>query len=395
MEAGHGARAAELAVRFDRGQDDWRAVRYRQQASENARRRWAYREVIDHLTAGLERLQRLPETAERHRQELDLQLALAGALIVIEGQAAPGVGRAYTQAWELSQQVGEAPQQFAALRGLRRFYSSRTEHRRALELGEQLLNLAQRTHDPVLLPEARSYLGLSSFYLGDLIAARAQLEQGSALYDTPQHRSHGINYGQVSAILCLSYAALTLWSLGYPEQAVKRSHVALTLAHELTYPFGQVVAHVLAAWFHQYRREVQAAQEADEAAMALATAQGFALWLAEGTILRGWALAARRQGAQGIAQMRQGLAAYRATGGEVARSYFLGLLAEGYRASRDAEAGLKVLAEALASAHATGTRFYEAELYRLRGELRLRGTDESPAPALAEEDFRRAPRRRL
>jgi tetratricopeptide (TPR) repeat protein len=318
QETGFGARAseraAELAVHFERGRDDWRAVRYRQQAAENARRRWAYHEMIDHLTAGLERLQRLPDTPTRHRQELDLQLALAGALIVTKGQAVLDVGRAYTQAWELSQQVEEAPQQFAALRGLRRFYSSRAEHRKALELGEQLLSLAQRAHDPALLPEAHSSLGLSSFYLGDLIAAHAQLEQGSALYDTPQRRPHGIDYGQVAGILCLSYAALTLWSLGYPEQALKRSHAALTLAQELPHPFGQVVARVLAAWFHQYRREMQAAQEAAEAAIALAAAQGFALWLAEGTILRGWALAGQGQGAQGIAQMRQGLAAYRATG---------------------------------------------------------------------------------
>src|SRR5919198_3412537 len=124
--------------------------------------------------------------------------------------------------------------------------------------------------------------------------------------------------------------------------------------------------------------------------MALATAQGFALWLAEGTILRGWALAARGQGAQGITRMRQGLAAYRATGGEVARSYFLGLLAEVYGASGQAEAGLKVLAEALATAHATGTRFYEAELSRPRGALLVSpgagtgGSHSAPAAAKAE-----------
>jgi predicted ATPase len=122
---------------------------------------------------------------------------------------------------------------------------------------------------------------------------------------------------------------------------------------------------------HQLRREWQAAQERAEAAIALSCEQGFTLWLAMGTILRGWALAAQGQLAQGRALMRQGLAAYRATGAEVAQSYLLALLAEAYVKGGQAEEGLSVVAEALAAMHQYGERFYEAELYRLKGELLL------------------------
>ena len=125
------------------------------------------------------------------------------------------------------------------------------------------------------------------------------------------------------------------------------------------------------AWLHQLRREGQAAHERAAAVIALATEQGFPFWGAWGTILRGWALAEQGQRAEGMAQMRQGIAAWRATGAELQRPYYLALLAEASGQAGQAAEGLRVLAEALAAVHNTGERQHEAELYRLQGELLL------------------------
>jgi predicted ATPase len=122
--------------------------------------------------------------------------------------------------------------------------------------------------------------------------------------------------------------------------------------------------------FHQYRREGETAKERAEATIALASEQGFPHWLAIGTFVQGWALAEQGQQKKGVAQMRQGLAAYRTTS-ELYRPHLLGLLAEEYGKVGQPEEGLTVLAEALAIVDKTGERYYEAELYRLRGELTL------------------------
>ncbi len=169
----------------------------------------------------------------------------------------------------------------------------------------------------------------------------------------------------------LIHTASALWCLGYPEQALRRSHEALTLARELVHPYSLAHALDYAAALHQYRREGQAVQELTEAAMTLSTEQGFALELALGAILRGWALAEQGQGEEGIVQMRQGLDAWQATGAEVEGPHFLALLAEAYGKGGQAEEGLSALAEALAVVHKNGERFYEAELYRLKGQLTL------------------------
>ncbi len=165
--------------------------------------------------------------------------------------------------------------------------------------------------------------------------------------------------------------SLGLWSLGYPEQALQRSHEALALAQELSHPFSLGFALRFAAVLHQFRREWQATQEQAEAAITLSTEHGLPVWLADGMIQRGRVLAEQGQGEEGIAQIRQGLVAYRATGAESACSYYLALLAEAYEQVGQVEEGLKVLAEALAAVDKTGERWYEAELYRLKGELML------------------------
>jgi len=171
---------------------------------------------------------------------------------------------------------------------------------------------------------------------------------------------------------CLSFVAWALWYLGYPDQALRRIHEALTLAQELSHPFSLALALAFAAWLHQLRREGQAAQERAAAAIALSTDQGFPFWEAWGTILRGSVLAEQGQRAEGIAQMRQGIAAWRATGAELQRPYYLALLAEPCGKGGQAEEGLSVLAEALTAVHKTGERQHEAELYRLKGELLLK-----------------------
>jgi predicted ATPase len=126
-----------------------------------------------------------------------------------------------------------------------------------------------------------------------------------------------------------------------------------------------------------------------DAVITLATEQGFPQWLAAGTVFQGWALAAQGQAEAGIAQLRQGLAAWRATGAEIGRPRWLTLLAEAYGRVGQPEAGRTVLAEALALVEQTGQRIYEAELHRLQGELMVLHAG-AEGSAEAEPCFQRA-----
>jgi len=349
------------------------AIPYWRRAGQRAVERSAYREAIAHCTKGLELLQTLPDTPARAQHELLLHMTLRGPLMATKGQGAPEVERALTRVRELCQQVGETAQLFAVLEGLSSLYFVRAELQKARELGEQCLTLAKRVDNATYLSLAHLRLGVALFWSGEPTSGCTHLEQSMALSVLPQSRSQASPRRIVAArINALSHMSWALWLLGYPDQAVTKSNEALTLAQAQSYPQSLALALHYAAALHQLRREVQAAQARAEAVIALSTEQGFMMWLATGTVERGWALAEQGQGEAGMAQIRQGLAAWQATGTAVARPWGLALLAEAYGHVGQTEEGLRVLTEALTVVDKTGEGPYAAELYRLKGVLTLR-----------------------
>jgi predicted ATPase len=356
------------------------ALPYWQRAGQRAIERSANVEAIGHLTKGVAVLQALPDTLERGQQELLLQLALGTALTATQGQAAPEVGKVYTRAYELCQREGDSSQLFTVLRGLRFFSLARGEFRTAQDLSEQLLHLAQRLQDPALLLEAHHALGALLFWRGEFAAAQEHFAHGLVLYDPPQHHTLATLYGYDPGVACLLRLALVLWCLGYPDQALQRCHEALTLAQqETSHPLSSVYTLHHAAWLHQFRREATTIQERAETVVAVSSDQGFALYAAMGTILWGWALTEQGQREKGIAQMRHGLATWQSIRLELLRPYYLALLAEACGTVGQPEQGLAVLAEALAMVSNNGERMWEAELYRLKGQLTLQ-SQSGPRP---------------
>ncbi len=241
----------------------------------------------------------------------------------------------------------------------------------ARELGEMLLRLAQCTDDPALAVIAHCALGSTWLWLGALPAARHYLEEGSARYTPEQRRAPVFRMGQDPGVGCRTYAAWTLWLLGYPDQALARVHEALALAHTLSHPFSLAYARCLAALVAQLCRDVPAVHAQAEAAIALSTEQGFPQWAALGTIFRGWALAMQDQGEERMAQVRQGIAAWRATGAVVHIPYFCTALADVCAHLGHTADGLQALAEAFTLVEQHEERYWEAEVYRLRGVLHL------------------------
>jgi predicted ATPase len=345
------------------------AIPYWQQAGQRAIERSANLEAISHLIKGLELLKSLPDTPERTQQEFALHIAMSVPLMATKGAGAPEVEHTFARARELCQQGRETAQLFPLLYGLWLFYLVRAQLQTARKLGEELLDLAQRTQDTTLLLEAHRALGTSLFYLGELTPCRAHFEQAITLYDPRQHRSLAFRIGQDPGVVCRGFCAWALGALGYPDQALRRSYDTRALAQELAHPFTLAYALDFVARIHQLRREGPQTRQWAEALLKLSREQGFTQRLATGTILFGWALTAQGQKAEGIAQVHQGLAAFRATGAELARPYYLALLAEAYGNIGEAAAGLRALADALAAVDTTAERFCEAELHRLKGQL--------------------------
>ena len=197
----------------------------------------------------------------------------------------------------------------------------------ALELGEQLLTLAQRVPDPALLLEAHHALGATLFWRGEVPPAGAHFAQGIALHDPQHHRSLAWLYGEDPGVVCRSYAARALWFLGHPDQALTRSHGRASPPGG-----GSPFSHTYA--LTRLRRCISSAGEAHDPSAGRgrhtpATEQGLPYWGAWVNDSVGLGLG-RRTGSGGHCAETPGLGCPRATGAELLCLYFLALLAEAY-----------------------------------------------------------------
>jgi class 3 adenylate cyclase/predicted ATPase len=351
------------------------AVGFWYQAGSLASQQSAHVEAIAHLTQGLEALQGLPETNERHRQELDLQLALGRGLMVTRGFGAADAEHAYTRVRELCQRVEALSQQIAALAGLRRMASGRGDIQTARDLSEQLLEFAQRQPDTHLLLEAYYSLGTTLQQLGEVGTARTQFEQGITLDKHLALNAPTVlqRVGIDPSVGIRTHAGRTLWTLGYPEQAVQRDREALTLAEQRAHPYSQVFALFWSATLYAYLREDQISQRQAEAGIALATPHEFEAYLVWGTVLCGWARGIQGNYEEGVAQIQQGLSSWQSLGTVTYRAYGLYLLAEIYGHAGQPEEGLRAIATALTTMETGGDQHCKAEVYRLQGELLVQG----------------------
>lgn len=385
--------APQLAWHFEAAGLVHKAVAYLLLAGKRAFHLSANQEAIALFKRGLALLEILPESPQRTQGELNLQLALSAPLLATRGWGAPERAQAVARAYELCQGRNGTSQSLQALFLQADCCRAKGEHQKSLALGQQLFSLAQPSQDPLQVALAHWSLGASRFFLGEFTQARDHLEQAIAFYEPQQHACLKSLTGVDMGVTCLAWTAWVLWVLGYPDQALKRSREALVLAQELDHPLtlGFALA-VGGSGFHLLRRESQVAQEWAEGLMRLATQKDLALFQAWGAILQGRGQVEQGRVEEGLAHMHQGLAAWQASGTQAGRPHHLLLLAGAYRNAHDkwgrdgqAAHGLNALDEALALVEESGGRYFEAEIYRLRGELLLAQAEGIDMPAASPD----------
>jgi predicted ATPase/class 3 adenylate cyclase len=362
-------------------------------AGERALHASAYPEAIAHLTAGLDLLAGLPTGPERAGQELQFHLTLGPAYMAIRGYAAPEVEACYQRARELCRELGDSPQLVPVLHGLWSYHIVRAQHADALALGEQVLELGAATNDEGLLVEGHMEVGWSHFFLGELGQAREHLERVLALYDHERHSSHAFTYGDNPATSARSNLAQVLWLLGDVEQSLRYSEENLAILRSMiNHPYSVAFGLDLAAVVRQYRSDAATVRALVDEALVLSESQGLAFVGAMASILKGWVLAQEGELVEGISQMRRGLAAQLATGAELARPYWLCLIAEACVETGAAREGLALLDEAEAGVEQSHERYWEAEIHRLRGRLLLAASEPADPEVTrsAEASYRRA-----
>jgi predicted ATPase len=299
-------------------------------------------------------------------------LTLGTPLLATKGFTSPEVETVYGRARELCQQAGEFPQLFPALWGLWVFYTARAEHKVAHELADRCLRVAQSVADSALLLEAHHIVGLGLIANGDFVKALEHFEAVASIYNPDQHRSQAYTFGQDPAAVCLVHSGWPLWFLGYPDQAMQKCREGLAFAEKLNHPYTSVFTSAFAAWVFCFCEDPKAVMDLSLKILSISAEHGFSFYTIWAVIMLGWAMTRQSQVSDGIAKMREGLDQYRGVGGRVLLPAFLSLLAEVHSKAGQLEEAVSVLAEAQKLADESGECWWQAELYRLKGELILK-----------------------
>ena len=364
------------------------AIAYWQRAGERATTRSANLEAVAHFRRGLELLEALPDRATRADQELQLLIAYGPALMMTRSSTAPEIGRVYSRARELARETGRSAELFPTVWGLWMVAWSRGDMPTAGRLADELFRIARGHEDPGLMLQAYHAAWPMSVTRGDFWEAWQQVEAALALYRRDAHAYHARIFGGHDPGTCAYViGALIRAATGYPEHAIELIEKGLTLARDLAHPPN--LAHAL--WFtaevRQVRREPNVVGEVAAALIPVVSQHGTAVGVANATMLRGWARTMQGDIEHGIAELHDGLTAWRATGSKFHVAYRLARAADACRAAGLTAEGLSLVAEALGVAEESGERWILAELHRLRGELlALSGKDR----AEVEADYRQA-----
>ena len=385
-EVGSGARvgeiAAELAVHFELGGDEGRAVHYLGRAGDSARRRSAFREARRHYEHALELLMRQPDDAARAARELDLQIGLGVATMATAGFGAPPVEAAYSRARELSQQIGDTPGRFPALFGLWLFYWGRGEVRTADGLARDLRRRSGR--NPDLRLQAAHASWTTAFSRGAFEETRRHVRTAMTLYDRDRHAGMAATYGSHDPAVCGGmFAGRASAIMGLADESAHLGEEAVTLARSLDHPFSLGLALTFRAASAQALGDHDAVTSNVDEATIIAREQGFRLMLGWCLAVSGRAAVQRGQADQGGAWIDEAIATTRSTGSDQFLSYLMASRAEAHLAAAQPDEALQATRAGFAAVATTGERFSVAELHRLQGEALLAASGDTMAAIAA------------
>jgi len=357
-------------------------------SGENAVRRYAHLEAINHFKKGLECIKKIESDDETNKYELSLSSLLGGSLRVIKGFGAKEVEELYIRTQKLSEKIGDTSQLFYSLRGLSGFYIATSRLNPALELAHECRQIAEKLDDNSYMLQANYLLGATLFCKGEFKESYRHSNEGYTTYDPNAHKTFTHISGLNPGAACLFWNAHSLWFLGFPERALVDAKKSLDLSKELHHVYSEAISYYIFADIYQLGREPHLVKEYAEATLNIAEENRFEIFIAIGEILRGWTIAELEDIDKGIDEMTKALKRYLETGTSYYWSHWNTMIAEAHIKNGELDVAENMINETIRKAEKTGDLFNQAELYRNLAEISiLKGINDKE---MVEDNFKKS-----
>ena len=375
-----------LAHHYTEAGETGKGIEYWLKAGQRAQGRCAVAEAMSHLQRGLDLIQNLDEGPLRDQMELGFQLPMGAVLLQAKGYANDDVGKTFARARELCERLGPEAPLFHVLWGFWVWNVVLNRLESCLEFANELLQLAEQSQDDGFIMEARFCLGVSLMYVGNPTESRDQLQRAFELYDEERCRFHSQFTGQICGPILLSYLSLSLWHLGFPDQALRTGQQAVDLAKELGHPFTEGFVQYHFGWLNDYFGDAQTVQRCGDEGYTISHEGGFALWETLGTLNKGVGILLQgglsdKQADEAMQQAQSGLSGFMATGAQLHISHCYALFADLFLRSGKIDEASGELEKGFEASNKYNEVCDLAELHRLKGELLLRQSSENQTDA--------------
>jgi predicted ATPase len=349
-----------------------KSVFYWSKAAKRSVARSAMAEAASQFQKALDQLTVLPDGVARRHQELELRSSLGIVLQSVKGYAAPETGQMLGRARELWEELG-SPSEFLQVAYAQSLYHEiRGELDLAHRMDQELLSLGRQRNDPAGLVLAHQSLGRNLMFTGRFTLSRLHLEKVLALCDKNSDRPLVRQAGVHPEVVSQAWLAVVLFCLGYPVRALARATAGIGDARRLAHPPSLAVTLTNGTRLLSFGGNDATLAEWAGQLVTVAAEQGFLLWRGMGTVYRGWIRVINGDVGEGISLMREGSAAYRATGAVAWVPYQIALLAKACEVAGQIEEAVDLLDDSLQIVERTGERWLTAELHRHKGQLLLR-----------------------
>jgi tetratricopeptide (TPR) repeat protein len=361
----------ELAHHYGRSSNLAKAIDYLWRVANQASQRSLYAEAIGDINRGLELLAAMPEGDARARDELRLQLSLGVALMAARGFSSEEVERTFSRACELARRLNDSYQLFSALQGMWGFHYTRGDVGAARQVADETMAVAESLNDDGLLKDAHRTLGASLQQAGELSSARAHLEKALALRAAPRFMEGLVRFGPESNVLCLTSLSDVLFTLGYPDQSLRKSYEAMGIVKRESDPFSFAMAMLFVVQAHCARREAEKGEELCRSLIKLCNEHGYPFWLAVANRCLSWATLLQGRLKTAIAMMNEQLGET-SPNADMAQYNLLPTLAEAYGRVGEFDRAFTALEQWLTIRRKYPIAAADKIYCRLRGELLLR-----------------------
>jgi class 3 adenylate cyclase/tetratricopeptide (TPR) repeat protein len=376
---------SELADHYSRSSNIEKAVECQANAARRELSQSGYQGALHRLENAIELFAKLPDSSERAELELDLQIDYGAALLVTKGWWVPEAGKAFSRARELCRHKEEDPRLYRVLTGLHSFYLVRGEHPTALAYVDELIALAARFRNDAIQADAHLLLGFSKFFMGEFADAHSSLELCIGCHARQSHLTVLVGAADQDPFMsALCYDAMTLWMLGYPDQATKRSDESLDRARELGSAFSLTWCLSQLGMYYTIRRDFDAAEKTTIEGLSLARKHGLAFLEAQLLAYRLIGSAAQGKFGQTVDPASSG-SGYSEVGYELAHTWARPILAQGFAGVGQLDAALALIAQSADLVEKNQERYVESEVHRIKAELTLLNAKDVRASASAAE----------